>query len=64
MVLRAPAAGTVQALSISSIGQVLMPGDEVMRIVPEGAELEIECYMPNKDIGFVKLGQEAVVKTR
>jgi hemolysin D len=39
-----------------------MPGDEVMRIVPEGAELEIECYMPNKDIGFVKVGQEAVVK--
>jgi hemolysin D len=62
MVLRAPVAGTVQALSITSIGQVLMPGDEVMRIVPEGAELEIECYMPNKDIGFVKVGQEAVVK--
>ena len=33
-----------------------------MRIVPEGAELEIECYMPNKDIGFVKVGQEPVVK--
>ena len=33
-----------------------------MRIVPEGAGLEIECYMPQKDIGFVKVGQQAVVK--
>ena len=62
MTLRAPVAGTVQALSITSIGQVLMPGEEVMRIVPEDAEIEIECYVANKDIGFVKVGQPAVVK--
>jgi hemolysin D len=62
MILRASASGTVQALSITSLGQVLMPGEEVMRIVPDGAELEIEAYMPNRDIGFIKVGQEAVVK--
>jgi hypothetical protein len=54
--------GTVQAVSISSIGQVVMPGEEVMRMVPSGVGVEIECYMPNKDIGFVAVGQEAVVK--
>jgi hemolysin D len=37
-------------------------GQEVMRIVPEDAGLEIEVYVLNKDIGFVKPGQEAVVK--
>ena len=62
MTLRAPVAGVVQNLSINSIGQVVMPGDEVMRIVPDDAGFEIECYMPNKDIGFVSVGQEAVVK--
>ena len=62
MLLTAPVAGTVQALSITSIGQVVMPGEEVMRIVPSEDGLEIECYMPNKDIGFIKPGQEAVVK--
>ena len=62
MLLTAPVAGTVQALSITSIGQVVMPGEEVMRIVPDDAGIEVECYMPNKDIGFVKVGQEAVVK--
>jgi hemolysin D len=39
-----------------------MPGEEVMRIVPDGVGFEIECYMPNKDIGFIAVGQEAVVK--
>jgi hemolysin D len=62
MLLTAPVAGTVQALSITSTGQVVMPGEEVMRIVPTEDGIEIECYMPNKDIGFIKPGQEAVVK--
>lgn len=62
MTLTAPASGTVQALTITSIGQVLMPGEEIMRIVPENAGFVVECYMPNKDIGFVAVGQEAIVK--
>jgi hemolysin D len=33
-----------------------------MRIVPEDSGLEIEAYVRNRDIGFVSVGQEAVVK--
>ena len=33
-----------------------------MRIVPEDSGLEIEAYVLNHDIGFVAVGQEAVVK--
>jgi hemolysin D len=62
MVLRASVSGTIQGLTITSIGQVVMPGEEVMRIVPEEGGFEIECYVPNKDIGFVFAGQEAIVK--
>ena len=62
MTLRAPVSGTVQGLSVTSIGQVVMPGEEVMRVVPDEGGYEIECYMPNKDIGFIKVGQQAVVK--
>jgi hemolysin D len=62
MTLRAPVSGVVQALTITSTGQVVMPGEEVMRVVPDDGGFEIECYMPNKDIGFVSTGQEAVVK--
>ena len=33
-----------------------------MRIVPTQATLEIEAYLPNRDVGFVTAGQRAVVK--
>jgi hemolysin D len=62
MNLRAPVSGTVQGLTITSIGQVVMTGEELMRIVPDAGGFEIESYMPNKDIGFVHEGQEAVIK--
>jgi hemolysin D len=62
MTLRAPLSGTIQASSVTTVGQVLTSGDEIMRIVPQDAVLEIECYLPNQDIGFVKEGQDAVVK--
>jgi hemolysin D len=62
LTLKAPIAGTVQASALTTIGQVVSSGQEVMRIVPEDAGLEIEVYVLNKDIGFVKLGQEAIVK--
>jgi len=62
MTLRAPIDGTIQASSVTTVGQVVTSGEEIMRIVPEDAALEIECYLPNQDIGFVKEGQNAVVK--
>jgi hemolysin D len=62
MTLRAPIDGTIQASSVTTVGQVVTSGEEIMRLVPEDAALEIECYLPNQDIGFVKEGQEAVVK--
>jgi len=62
MVLRAPVSGVVQSLTINSPGQVIVAGEDVMRIVPDDVGFEIECYLPNKDIGFVSVGQEAVVK--
>lgn len=62
LTLRAPIDGTVQALAISTVGQVVSGGEEVMRIIPRNAGLEIECYLANKDVGFVKAGQPAVAK--
>ena len=62
MSLKSPIDGTVYGLSVTTIGQVVGAGDELMRIVPEGASLEIEAYLANRDVGFVKPGQKAVVK--
>ena len=62
MTLASPISGTVQASSLTTIGQVVTTSEELMRIVPDGGDIEIEAYLPNKDIGFVKAGQEAVIK--
>ena len=62
MTLTSPIDGIVQALSLTTLGQVVTSGVELMRIVPDTASFEIECYLPNRDIGFVKVGQDAVIK--
>ena len=62
MTLRAPISGRVQSSVITNVGQVVTSGQEIMRIVPQDLQLEIEAYMLNRDIGFVRVGQEAVVK--
>ena len=61
-VLRSPVDGVIHASTLTSLGQVLSPGQEVMRIVPDANQLEIEVYLPNKDIGFVQVGQAAAIK--
>ncbi len=60
--LRAPNAGIVQALSVINVGQVVAAGEQIMRVVPDGLGLEIEGYVSNKDIGFIKEGQDATIK--
>lgn len=62
MTLRSPAEGVVQASVIYTIGQVVTVGQEIMRIVPISDVMEVEAYLPNKDIGFVRIGQEVSVK--
>ena len=62
LTLRAPIAGRVQSSIITNVGQVVSIGQEIMRIVPEDSGLEIQAYVRNRDIGFVSVGQEAVVK--
>ena len=62
LTLRAPIAGRVQSSIITNAGQVVASGQEIMRIVPETSGLEIEAYVRNRDIGFISVGQEAMVK--
>ena len=62
LVIKAPEAGTVQALSIVNAGQVVSAGEHIMRIVPANAELEVEAFALNRDIGFIKEGQQAIIK--
>lgn len=59
--LRAPVAGIVQKLNLSTIGGVVTNAQEVMEIVPDD-QLEVALNISNKDIGFVHPGQDVIIK--
>jgi hemolysin D len=60
--LTAPVSGKVHQLAVHTIGGVVTPAQELMHIVPDEDAIEVEAWLPNKDIGFVHEGQVAEVK--
>jgi len=60
--LHAPVTGAVYQLAVHTINGVVTPAQELMRIVPYDDPVEVEAWLPNKDIGFVQEGQAAEIK--
>lgn len=60
--VRSPVRGTVNRLFTNTIGGVVLPGKEVIEIVPLDDALLLEARIRPKDIGFLRSGQEALVK--
>jgi HlyD family secretion protein len=59
VVVRAPASGTVLALTKYNPGAVIAPGQEIMKIVPEGTGLIVAARLRPEDIDKVGVGQQA-----
>jgi hemolysin D len=60
--LKAPVAGTVQQLTVHTIGGVVQSAQPLMVIVPRQHQVEVEAFIENRDVGFVVEGQCAQVK--
>ncbi|MCF2825737.1 HlyD family type I secretion periplasmic adaptor subunit [Pseudoalteromonas sp. L23] len=60
--LYAPVSGTVEALALSTLGEVVTPAQQLLTIVPAEDELIVEARLLNKDIGFTYQGQIVEVK--
>lgn len=60
-VLRAPLAGRINRVLISTRGGTIRPGEPVVEIVPSNENLVIEVQIQPSDIAFVRLGQPAQV---
>lgn len=61
-VLKSPVRGLVKNIRINTVGGVVTTGSPIMEIVPLGPRVLIEARIKPKDIGFVQIGQMAVVK--
>lgn len=60
--LTASVDGTVQQLTVHTVGGVVPAAQPLMQIVPQERQVEVEAFMENKDMGFVQEGQSAEVK--
>ena len=62
--ITAPCNGYVYNLAVHTVGGIVTDAQALLMVVPDGADLEFEVWADNKDIGFLRQGQEAEVKVQ
>lgn len=62
MHLVAPVDGTVQQLTVHTVGGVVSPAQTLVNVVPAEHQLVVEAIIDNQDIGFIQRGQLVEVK--
>lgn len=55
--IRAPVSGTINELSVTTLGGVITPAEKLLTIVPTDAELKIEFRVATQDIDQIRIGQ-------
>lgn len=61
-ILRAPVAGEIKTLNVVTEGGVIPPGGVVLDMVPGGDSLVVEAKLPTQDVGYIQIGQTAVLR--
>jgi len=61
-VLTSPLRGIVKAVSVTTIGGVVRPGEEILQIIPLDEELFVEARVRPENIANIRRGQEATIK--
>lgn len=61
-VLKSPVKGLVKNIKMNTVGGVITSGSPIMEIVPIGPRILVEARIKPKDIGYLQVGQTAVVK--
>ncbi|TPK58749.1 HlyD family type I secretion periplasmic adaptor subunit [Mesorhizobium sp. B2-4-19] len=60
--LYSPADGVAQQIAVTTVGQVVTTGQQLLVVAPTDGTLQVEALVANLDIGFIKLGQSAAIK--
>ncbi len=61
-VLTSPMHGIVNNLSVTTIGGVVRPGEEILQIIPVDEELFVEAQVKPENIANIRPGQETTIK--
>ncbi|MHC8403414.1 HlyD family efflux transporter periplasmic adaptor subunit [Pseudomonas sp. MDT1-17] len=62
MVLMSPVDGIIKEIHVTTLGEVLKPGDKLIEIIPLGGEILIETKINPRDIAYIRPGLAANVK--
>jgi membrane fusion protein len=57
----APVGGTIATVLVEP-GQVVTPGTPLATLIPDDARLEAHLYAPSRSIGFVRVGQQVLLR--
>lgn len=60
--IKAPMRGIVKNIRINTIGGVVQAGQDILEIVPLDDTLIVQAYISPKDVAFIRVGQEALIK--
>lgn len=60
--IRSPVNGTISELLVATIGEVVQPGSDIIKIVPNDDSLVLETKILPSDIGFIYPGLKTKVK--
>jgi adhesin transport system membrane fusion protein len=60
--LKSPVNGTIQEIAVRTIGGVVKPGEDIIKIVPKDDQLIVEAKVKPSDRAFIFPQQKAIVK--
>ena len=60
--IKAPMDAVVSKVSFNTLGGVVQPAQELVRLIPKDAPMEFKAIVENKDIGFIKTGMPVAIK--
>lgn len=60
--LKSPVNGTIQEIKVKTVGGVVRPGEDVIKIVPKDDQLIVEAKIKPSDRAFIYPGQHAMIK--
>jgi len=61
-IVKAPMKGVVKKIYVNTVGGVIKPGEDIVEIVPSDETLLVSVKIKPKDIAFIYVGQDAIVK--
>lgn len=60
--LKSPVDGIIQEITLNTVGGVVNPGEDLIKIVPKDDQLIVEARVSPTDRAFIHPGQHAVIK--